>query len=510
VAPKPDRPPAALAAGLAGGAIALVLYAATAHHVVGSHDLAEFQTLARTGGIAHAGYPALVMVLQAFGHLPFATLPYRANLVSVLSGTLVVAAAAWSGARLARSAFAGVFAALALALAITFWRESTQAGVHLFTLALGVPAFLLLIRFAGRPSGSGAFLIGLLLGLGLVSHLTILALAPVVALAIVRGARAGVLRPVHLAWMTAGVLVGLTPLGYLLAHDRLDQPMNYIADTLRPDNPVARWGGRVPVGPLARATWLLSARQYLGGFGFSPFAELTRHWVVLGFDVLLNELPLCGIPLALYGAWWLFRRHDPAAPFLAAWLAGALFWVFYGATLGMARIFFLPGLWVACQMVAAGLGAIAHRSRPACAVACALLVATPFARLAIAQPPGPLARASVGRSTWRIAPSDWNPFSPDTTWGAYGRGVMRALPPRAVVLACWDEATTLRYFRYAEPLRDDVDIVYCCGEPRPPFAAADAAARPIFTTYEPTFAMTGGRPFHAVGVWARGGLWRIE
>ncbi len=59
-------------------------------------------------------------------------------------------------------------------------------------------------------------------------------------------------------------------------------------------------------------------------------------------------------------------------------------------------------------------------------------------------------------------------------------------------------------------LTQDVDILYRCGMPRPAFAAADSARRPIFTTYPPTLEMTGGRPFHEVGRWARGGLWRIE
>lgn len=508
--PGAGGPPRAGAAGIAAFAVALALYLATAHRAVGCHDQAEFQTLAATGGIAHAGYPALVMVLQAFGHLPLSTLPFRANLVSVLAGALVVGLAAWSGARLAGSARAGFFAALALALSLTFWREATQAGVHVFTLALGVPLFLLCVRLAGRPSWSTALAIGLLAGLGLVSHLTILALLPVAALAIVRAARAGTLRPAHLAWMALGLAIGLTPIGYLIAHDRPDQPMNYLHDTLRPDNAAALSGGTPPSGRVSRALWLLSARQYLGGFVFSPFGHLPVRLALLGSGALLNDLPLVGLALAGYGALVLVRRRDPMAPFLAAWLLGALFWLLYAAAPLMVHIFFLPGLWVASQAIAAALGALSSRSRGAGFAAALLLVLAPLARLAIAAPPAPLARSGLLRAVWHEAPADWSPFVADTTWQAYGRGVMAALPPRAVVLVCWEEATTLRYFRYAEPLRRDVDILYHCRVPQPAFAAADSARRPIFTTYEPTLAMTGGRPFHRVARWPRGGLWRIE
>ncbi|HKQ57581.1 MAG TPA: hypothetical protein VJY35_06910, partial [Candidatus Eisenbacteria bacterium] len=118
--------------------------------------------------------------------------------------------------------------------------------------------------------------------------------------------------------------------------------------------------------------------------------------------------------------------------------------------------------------------------------------------------------AGALRLLWEVAPAQWSPWHTDATWDTYGRAVMRALPPRAVVLSCWDEATTLRYFRHADVLRDDVDVLYHCRMPRPAFAAADSAGRPIFTTYPPTREMTGGRGFTEVGRWARGGLWRIE
>jgi 4-amino-4-deoxy-L-arabinose transferase-like glycosyltransferase len=500
----------ALAAGAAAGVVALVLFAATAHHGVGSHDVAEFQTLARTGGIAHAGYPALVLVLEAMGRLPFGTLPYRANLVSVLAGSLAVAFAAWSGARLAGRALPGVVAALALALSITFWRESTQAGVHLFTLALAVPAFLLATRLAEQPRAGESFLLGVLGGLGLVSHLTILALVPVGLLAGFRAAIAGTLRWHHVVLVALGLLVGITPLATMLAYDRPDQPMNYIQDTLRPDNAESLSGGAPPAGRVARAAWLLSARQYLGGFVFSPFADTPQRAASLLLHEMVNDLPLWGLPLAALGVVVLWRRRDPLALFLAAWLGGVLFWLFYGALPGMVPIFFLPGLWVMSQCVAAGLGALARRARFAWIAAAVLLIATPFARLAILDPPGPLAQSGATRMVWRVAPEAWDPFSPDTTWGEYGRGVMRTLPPRAVVLACWEEGTTLRYFRYGEPLREDVDILYHCKVPAPAFAAADSAERPVFTTYEPTPEMTGGRAFQSVGRWTRGGLWRID
>ncbi|HKQ57610.1 MAG TPA: DUF2723 domain-containing protein, partial [Candidatus Eisenbacteria bacterium] len=372
---------AAVAAGCAAGAVALLLYVLTASRYVASHDAAEFQTLARTGGIAHAGYPVLVMLLEGFGRLPFSTLPMRANLLSAISGAIVVGLAAWSGARLSGRGAAGLIGAIALALSITFWKESTHAGVHVFTLVLAVIAFHLAMRCAGRPSGRDAFLLGLTVGAGLLSHLTILALAPVLIVALVQAARARVLRVPHVAAAVLGLAIGLSAIAYLIAHDRPDQPMNYIQDTLRPDNAVELSGGHPPQGRIERAAWLLSARQFLGGYVFSPFSDSPRRLRDLVLDGLLNDLPLWGWPIALYGAWVLVRRRDPTAPWLGLWMAGALFCFLYAARPGMGPIFFLPGLWILSQLVAVALGAFAHRSRVAFALAGGLIVLTPLARL---------------------------------------------------------------------------------------------------------------------------------
>lgn len=502
--------PRPIAAAMIAGGATLALYALTASPHVGSGDTAQFQTLARTGGIAHAGYPLVVMLLEAFAHLPFATLPYRANLVSVVPGALVVAIAAGLGALLSGRLRAGVFAALGFALSLTFWREATHAEVYALSLALGVTAFLLAIHCSTRPGGAATFALGLVGGLGLVSHLSVLALVPVVAAAFALAARTGRLRWRHVGLGGAGLLLGLTPLVYLVAHDRPDQPMNYIHDTLRPDNAAELSGGTPPVGRPARAAWLLSARQYLGGYVFKPFADAPRRVRNLALDALMNEYPLWGIPLALWGAWVLWRRRDRLGLFLGLWMAGALFWVLYGAAPSMEATFFLPGLWVCSQLVAVALGTLAGRSRAGLVVAGLLIVVTPLARVRVAEPPAALARAGTLHGLWLVAPAQWDPFAHDASWEAYGRGVMGALEPRAVVLSCWEAGTVLRFFRYAEPLREDVDVLYHCLIPGPAFAAADSAGRPIFTTYPPTLEMTGGRGFHPAGHWKRGGLWRID
>ena len=500
---RPGRVP-----GLVAGSIALAVYVATASRYVSCDDIAEFQTLAATGGIAHAGYPVPVMLFQLMGHLPVSTIAFRANLVTALAGALAVGLSACAAVRLGVRPVAAVVAAIALALGVTVWEMSTHAEVYAITMAIAAATFIAAQRFGERPGAGRAALLGLLGGLAVLTHFIVLGLVLPVAAVTVRAVRAGRLRVGHVAVGIVGLLIGLAPFGYMLAHDRPDAPMNYIHDTLRSDNVREPAGDDPPVTRLERAVWLLSARQYLGGYAFAPFTDLRLRSVHLITDLTLNEFPLWGLPLAAMGLWRL-RRRPAWLIDLALWMAGTLFFMGVGAPLLALRVFFLPGLWILSLGIALGLDGLGRRSRVLFAAAATLLVLTPLLRMRVAEPPGPIGRYGVLSFAWAFAPAGWNPFAADRSWDVYGRGVMRALPPRALVLSCWQEATTLRYFRYAEPLRNDVDVLYHCRVPRPAFAAADAAGRPIFTTYPLTLEMTGGRPFTQVARWPRGGLWRI-
>ncbi len=499
------------AAGLIAGALAFALYLATNHPQALAHDAAEFQTLAATGGIAHAGYPLVVLLLTLLGRLPLSTMAFRANLLSCLGGALAVGFAAYAAARLTRRPLGALAAALALALSLTLWSESTRAGVHAFTLALDAAIFLLALRFAERGGGRNALALGLLMGFGMVSHLTVLALVPALTGAVLMAARARRLRVAHLAPALLGLGLGLSPLAYLIAHDRPEQPMNYIESTLDLGS-----GQYFPAGarltPAQRAAWLVSARQYLAHNTFWPFEGSGYRLRILLFDLLLNEFPIWGIPIALLGGWGLWRRHRREALLLVLWLAGTMFLLLLGAARGMVAIFFLPGAWLLSQLIAAGVVRIAGESRLREAVLAVLLVAAPLLRLAVAAPPAPLAGRPTVDLVWSMWPERWSPFRTDTSWEAFGRGVMGEIPPRAVLMSCWEEGMTLCYFRYAEPLRTDVDVKLTCWDPRRvrrEIAAAGAAGREAFATFDPTLCGIPALEAEPRGSWARGRLWRV-
>ena len=504
---------AAARAGWLAGIAAFALYAATSSSYVFSADPAQFQTMARTGGIAHAGYPTIVLLFQLAALVPFGTLALKANLVSAIAGAIAVGLTAYAGARLTRSAFAGATAAVAFALSLTLWQESTLAGVHSFTLALDAAVFLLALRFAAAPTARLAAAIGLLFGIALTSHLTCLSLLFPLGVVLALVARRGTLRAGHLGAAFAGLLVGLTPFLYLLAMDQASQPMNYIRDTIDPalvpfavDHPTPAQRGQ-------RFAWLLTGRQYLEHGGLLAPHSVRFRFELLAIDLVLNEFPLVGSVLVAVGLVLLARRRDAVALALAAWLAGAVFFVAIGAVSFMVRIFFLPGALVCALALAVTLAGL-RRAAPAAAWLAALLVVlAPIARatghlpLSIGPPGGRIA------ATARLWPEEWDPFVDDRSWDAFGRGVMARVEPRAVILSCWQTATTMRYFVHGEPLRPDVEVAYAC-DFAPRFQrmarAAEAAGRPVYANYEPSAELLGGGTAEHVWTNGRGTLWRVH
>ena len=501
-------------AGCLAGLAALLVSLGTLSPDAWFGDVAEFHTLAATGGIAHAGYPAFVMLLQAFGHIPISTIAYRANLVSALAGALGVGLAGFAAARLTRSMVLGALTAIALALSLTVWYNATHASVHAFTLPISAGLFLLALRLARAPSAGLALGAGVLAGLGLVSHLSVLGLVPVAIATIWIVARERRLRVAHVGAAVGGVLIGLMPLAYLLAQDRPDQPMNYIEYIVDLGSGQHFPVGTPRLGRVQGAIWLLSGRQYFGQSDDRPSRDLPRRLSYLALDLGANEFPLVGLPLAALGVWALWRRRSRIAWMLGLWLGSVLALLAWSAYPNILRSFFLPGLWAISLFIAAGLGAIRAQSRTAAVVAGSLLVLAPIARLQVPELPGRLApNGSLRWEVWREWPQAWSPFRPDVTMEGFGRLVMGALKPRAVVLCTWNEGMALRYFRYADVLRADVDVVIT-GMNRVrverAIVTAQQIARPVYLTFPPASIGLDGRRVVPASGRLQGYLWAIR
>lgn len=189
--------------------VALSVYLLTmAPDLTWSHygtDGGELATAAATLGVPHPpGYPTYVVLGHLFSHLPLGgSVAYRLNLLSAVcgaaaAGLMTAAAAQWVGQRSERSGkgMAPLAAGLSLAFMPLVWSQALITEVYALNLAL-LASFLWAL-LGRRP----AWVVGLLLGLSVTTHLTSALMLPL-ALAFTERER----------WWTllGGLLLGVAP-----------------------------------------------------------------------------------------------------------------------------------------------------------------------------------------------------------------------------------------------------------------------------------------------------------
>ena len=157
---------------------ALALYMATLLPGIGSGDTAEFQRVAPTLGVAHpTGYPLYTMLGWLWSWLPLGGTPaWRMNLFSACTAALAVGALFLAARALGQSRVVAAMAALTLAVSSTFWSQATIAEVY--ALAALIQALLILALLRWRRGRWPLWVAGLLLGLGLAHHRTIILMIP--------------------------------------------------------------------------------------------------------------------------------------------------------------------------------------------------------------------------------------------------------------------------------------------------------------------------------------------
>ena len=192
------------------------LYFLTAATTVEGADNGEFCTLFATGGVAHpSGYPLYTLLLRAFAWMPASTPAHGAALVTAGIGLAAVAllyfaCRAWGAEPWAAALGATVFGVSPIA-----WDLATQAEVFSLNAALAAAIVLLAAPLGPAKGRSRVLWLGLLAGLGLSNHHTIVLLAPLGIWAFVRGVResteTGTSALRTLALGVGALLLGLLP-----------------------------------------------------------------------------------------------------------------------------------------------------------------------------------------------------------------------------------------------------------------------------------------------------------
>jgi hypothetical protein len=434
---------------LVAGLVAFVAYWLTLAPSItwrnGGADSGDIVTAAAVLGVPHPpGYPFFTLV----AHLAVVALPgvEPARAVGLLSALLAAAAAAvlaLAGTELCRQAagigaapgmpsplgvvviegrgaqLAGAVVSLTLALGPLWWHQAdlpTAHAANLLFAALFTRSAVGLIGGEPRRSAAAWTLAGLVAGLAVSHHLTLLALPA----ALVGGAAIAGARPDPRALV--GGAIGLAPWLLLPA--------------VAARHPPHSWGDPTTLGGFAK---LVNGRGYWELLAAPTPGDVLARFAV-AVRLLAGELGPLALALALIGVAVLWGRFAPYLTFAAGVAAAdAAFFAVYPAR--DVESYLLPAAVALGPLAAVGLAVVlgeagARARRPAWVLA----AVPPLAALAL---------------NWSGAD-----LSADTQAIDYARGVLAAAPGRGVLVSDDDRPTfALWYASTALGLRPDVAVL---------------------------------------------------
>jgi hypothetical protein len=202
------------------GAVAAIYLVTAATTILGG-DSAEFALVGTHGGIPHPpGYPAYVLWLRLFSWLPGTTPAHVVSLATALLGILAVdrlraASMAWGASPVAASVAAAMFAMAPLA-----WTLSTSPEVFALNALMAALVVWLSGPFAAVRGVWRGLALGVVGGLALANHHTIVLLAPVGLHGLWLACRESRRPILILAAAATGAVSGLLPYLYLLVVGR--------------------------------------------------------------------------------------------------------------------------------------------------------------------------------------------------------------------------------------------------------------------------------------------------
>jgi len=423
-------------AALAALAVPLLVYVLTlaptitwAHDGVDGGDLI---TAAYTLGVPHPpGYPTYCLLGWLFAHLPLRDVAWRLNLMSATGAALAalglyaaVVERQRDGQGVGATALAaGLCAAWGLAFVPVLWSQATITEVYAVNAAC--VALVLWLALRVQRLGASQMALGLAWGLSLGTHLTGLALLPVVAWALAAGRHGRSFLSVFLPWLLGAVL-GLSVYAYL---------------PLRAGRGAVTWGNPTT---LAGWWWIVSGALYQGYVFALPLEAVPARLLALT-QYLVSGFGPTGVALGAAGIASLARRQRGLL------LASGLSWLLYvvyaiGYDTTDSYVYLIPALVVLAfwlgEGLAESLGWLCRRLGRRWGLAAGLCLGCVGLLLA-------LVLNYRGMDIHR-----------DTSARDFGEAVLAAAPERAVLLSVQDAHTfTLWYFQHVLGQRPDVAVV---------------------------------------------------
>jgi len=449
-----DAPPRVWLEASALGVLVAALYASGACPTIYVGDSGELVAAVATLGIPHpTGYPLYVLLGKLWTlALPVGEVAWRMSLFAAVCGGAaagvlyaVVRHEGWSPV-------AALTGALLFVAAPSVWGEANVQRVYTLNalfLALAIRAAQAWVR---RPTHGRLMRLFFVCGLGAANHV-VMALVAGAIVPWALWAHPAMRHPRHWLRALAAFGVGLLPYAYLPLRSRMDP----VLDWGNPDTPA-----RLFAVLLRREFW---ERAYLERW--SDVGPILADWL----GSFGSEITWGGVSLAALGVVAAWRGRLPALA-LGVLALNVTSLALHGSRsdLFIWHRYYIPSYAMLALLAGFGTGALVARL-PRWARVLPLVL--------------PLSGLVAGYRTFdrsRYAVAD-----------AFGRAVLRALPPGATLIATDDNVLfTLIYLHHALGLRPDLDLVMQgVGGMTPPPLRFDPRRHAVFFTHHPNWQVPG-------------------
>ena len=337
------------------GFTGLALYIRTLAPGLIPGDSAEFQVLAHQLGIAHTpGYPVYLLLAKLVTLLPIGDIAYRVNLFSAIMAALAVVGVYLAARLLQLNRWPALFGSLILLVSYSFWSQAVIAEVY--TAAAAFAIFILVGVLGWSQTGKPGFLFaaGLLGGLSLGIHTTVLLLAPgvLVYLWLNRKSHEKFWQKA-VTFGVAGALLGIIIWLVIFVAIEFNEPpaniFNGAYDTARSDWDLSE---KEIQNPWVRIWFIATGQQWRSALAFDVqdmFEQGTDYLIRLPREFSWLALGLIVIGLAHL----IVKRRDVAALLIIALLAHWLITLNY--RIGDIYVFYITGYLLLVLLAAVGL-----------------------------------------------------------------------------------------------------------------------------------------------------------
>lgn len=407
-----------------------LLYLRTMAPTVYGLDSAELATGAYLLGIVHApGAPTFLLLGHLFTWLPWGDVGYRVNLVSAVSAALALGFLCAALRRLGVSRATRVAGCWFLATTWFYWTAALAAELYAPHVCFVAALLWLALRFHQLGRRRDLFAFCLVFGVALGNHLSMAFLLPGFQALLITGRRDVLRAPALLAGTVLFATLGASVYVYLPLRAAAGVEMNYALEM------------GIDVRTLDGFAWMVSGRMFEDQLFAIPPARLPPEvgWFV--YRLWSNFLGLASL-LALAGLAAGLRRQRIESVALILLLVGHLAFVL-PCDVADKETMLLPAMLVWGVWCTLGADFLARHPR------------LPLLHGGGGSAALLLAALACGNLVINFARAD---VSADTSARARGDEVFAALPPGALYLADWADASVLEYLQRVEGQRPDVTV----------------------------------------------------